>query len=290
MLCDTNVPKTTSARHNFPCWILPSTVKMIEKKDRLWKSYKKCHLLSKKDAARKLEKEIKSQIKTDFHNFIKSTEDNVKSDPKKFWSYITSRKGSTRIPGRMTYNDRLLSTSRDIVNAFAEHFSGVFIPSNNSTNDVDHVVTQPSRDDKSCDKACDDNCDKCCDLFPCCYVNVLHRFNITDCDILQAAKKLKPNLTSGDDEIPAFLVRDCIGSLLTPLCHLYNAIISTSTFPECWKIARVTPVFKSDAKDNVINYRPIAIIPNFAKIFRSILVKCDVAAESCVRCRSNSKW
>ena len=50
VLCDTNVPKTTSARHNFPCWILPSTVKMIEKKDRLWK----------------LEKEIKSQIKTVF--------------------------------------------------------------------------------------------------------------------------------------------------------------------------------------------------------------------------------
>ncbi|KAJ3656292.1 hypothetical protein Zmor_015379 [Zophobas morio] len=155
----------------------------------------------------------------------------------------------TRIPGRTTYNDRLLS--RDIVNAFAEHFSDVFIPSNNSTSDVDHVATQPSRHDKSCDKACDDNCDKCCDLFPCCYVNVLHRFNITDCDILQAAKKLKPNLTSGDDEIPAFLVRDGIGSLLTPLYHLYNAIISTSTFPECWKIARVTPVFKSVAKDKM---------------------------------------
>ena len=38
------------------------------------------------------------------------------------------------------------------------------------------------------------------------------------------------------------------------------------TFPNDWKIARITPIFKSDAKDKMTNYRPISVISIISKI------------------------
>ena len=38
-------------------------------------------------------------------------------------------------------------------------------------------------------------------------------------------------------------------------------------FPDDWKIARVTPIFKYDNKTDCGNYRRISIISNVAQIF-----------------------
>ena len=66
-------------------------------------------------------------------------------------------------------------------------------------------------------------------------------------------------------------MRGCISCLGTPLCHWFNLIMQTSTFPECLKIARVCAIHKSGSKSDIKNYRPVAIIPNFAKLFQIIL-------------------
>mgnify|MGYP005981135949 FL=1 len=61
--------------------------------------------------------------------------------------------------------------------------------------------------------------------------------------------------------------------LVKPLLHIYNLMLKTKIFPECWKISRITPVFKSGSKSEVNHYRPISIINNFAKAFESLLYK-----------------
>lgn len=38
----------------------------------------------------------------------------------------------------------------------------------------------------------------------------MHKFSVTDDDINEAARKLKPNLTAGVDGVPSFVVKDCI--------------------------------------------------------------------------------
>ena len=78
------VPKTKVVTTHFPLWYSSNTIKMIKKKDRIWKSYKISHILSCKEAARKLEEQIKIEIKKDFRNFQRSAEANMKSDPARF--------------------------------------------------------------------------------------------------------------------------------------------------------------------------------------------------------------
>ena len=55
------------------------------------------------------------------------------------------------------------------------------------------------------------------------------------------------------------------------LFHIFKVSIKQGIFPDRLKIAKVTPIFKSGAKDNISNYRPISILPVFSKVLETIM-------------------
>ena len=68
----------------------------------------------------------------------------------------------------------------------------------------------------------------------------------------------------------AFLKRH--GDVLAePLTHLINTSMASGKFPEVWKQAKVTPILKSGAADQVGNYRPISILPVFSKVLEKVV-------------------
>ena len=60
-------------------------------------------------------------------------------------------------------------------------------------------------------------------------------------------------------------------SLCEPLKLIFRNILETGIFPKQWKRANVTPVFKKKNKQLLINYRPISLLPIFAKVFEKII-------------------
>ena len=54
------------------------------------------------------------------------------------------------------------------------------------------------------------------------------------------------------------------------ISNIINLFSTTGTFPAKLKIARVTLIFKNDAKDDPINYRPISILPIFSKFSKKL--------------------
>ena len=52
---------------------------------------------------------------------------------------------------------------------------------------------------------------------------------------------------------------------------IFNSSLMGGVFPDIWKIARVTPIFKSGAKKDVNSYRPISVISVFSRILERIV-------------------
>ena len=75
----------------------------------------------------------------------------------------------------------------------------------------------------------------------------------------------------GADGIPSFLLYQCSNILCTPTFELFNWILKNQLWPDIWKQAHVTPLHKSGAHNDIANYRPISILPNFSLILERIL-------------------
>lgn len=245
-LLDTFVPKRKCNRTQYPCWYTRSIIHKIKLKQKLRKLFKETGFLMYKDRFRSIRKELKQEIKKEYNEYIRRAENKIYSDPKVFWSFINSKKGTSRIPGKMVFRNSELTSPQQIVDAFAEHFKSVYVNSN-----AEDVGSDTYKSGVN--------------------ANVLHQFVITESDVVGAASKLKSNFTMGPDGIPSFMVKDTIRCLSRTLCYLFNLIIQKALFPDVWKVAKVCPVFKSNSKDDITNYRPIALISNFAKLFESIL-------------------
>jgi hypothetical protein len=109
------------------------------------------------------------------------------------------------------------------------------------------------------------------------FCDVLHLFSVNVPDLRMACKNLKPSFTMGSDQIPSFLVKDCLNCFEDVLCFIMNLIVETGVYPDLWRCSKICPVFKSGNKSIVSNYRPIAIIPNFAKLNVLLLHICIVS-------------
>ena len=63
-----------------------------------------------------------------------------------------------------------------------------------------------------------------------------------------------------------------IGShIAAPSSHICNLSFITGNFPADMKIAKVTPIYKSDSSDEFSNYRPISLLPNSFKILEKLM-------------------
>ena len=82
--------------------------------------------------------------------------------------------------------------------------------------------------------------------------------------ILDIIKSLNVNKAYGPDNISGRIFE-------LPLSIIFNNIINNWIFPNLWKSDNITSVHKKDSKQVVKNYRPISLLPLFAKIFERIL-------------------
>ena len=56
-----------------------------------------------------------------------------------------------------------------------------------------------------------------------------------------------------------------------PLAMIFNSSLRHGIFPDIWKLARVTPIFKSGSRSDANNYRPISVISVFSRILDRIV-------------------
>jgi hypothetical protein len=229
-----------TCKRKYPPWFTSQIINDFKRKNRYAK--KRRYSSFYENRFQKLRRDIKTNIRIAFLTYIDSFQHSIKQNPERFWDFVKSKKNGKgeHIPHTVELNGVLYSGS-DIVTAFSEYFSSVFIKSNSSYN-AENIFRSNAHGSGSSDN-----------------------FNIPEFSLLEvvdAINKLKSKKSSGPDGIPPYIIKGCGEILAQPICHIFNVAIRTCTFPDALKIARVTPIFKSGSKESVENYRPISLINN----------------------------
>ena len=89
--------------------------------------------------------------------------------------------------------------------------------------------------------------------------------------VLSLLNRLNKSKAAGLDKISARLIRECADLICNPIRDIFNQSVSQGIFPDDWKCAKVTPLFKQGDLDDLNNYRPISVISVMAKVFERIV-------------------
>ena len=89
--------------------------------------------------------------------------------------------------------------------------------------------------------------------------------------ILAEIHNLDKKKACQESDIPVKIIKDNIDIFSEFILHNFNNSSFDATFPSELKKADVTPIFKKKDRNNVENYRPVSILPNFSKIYERCL-------------------
>ena len=83
--------------------------------------------------------------------------------------------------------------------------------------------------------------------------------------VLKLIQSLLLKKASGLDGISAKVLKEAGLIVSASLTYIKNRSLTTGIFPDDWKVARVSPIYKDDIKTNPNNYRPISVSPIVSK-------------------------
>ena len=173
---------------------------------------------------------------------------------KKMWELIkeisTGTKSSLKIE-KLKANGKTLTNNIDISNEFNNFFTG--IGQKISTSIIPSVRTAESY------LTIDEN-------IPNIELNPINQSSVID---IVKAMEGKSSLDS--DELSTSLLMNIVFKISIPLAHIFSLSITTGTFPNKLRTARVIPIFKSGDPELTDNYRPISLLSSLSKILEKAI-------------------
>ena len=114
----------------------------------------------------------------------------------------------------------------------------------------------------------------------------MHTFDISAGDVYRHVTSLQEKKAPGADGLsPVLLKRTAVVS--SPILQrIFSLSLSSGTVPESWKLANVSPVFKSGDRTDPSNYRPVALTSIACKMMES-LVASAIEDHLSYNCHSN---
>ena len=247
-IIEKHVPsKLSSSRFHQP-WINKKIKRLSKRKQRLYNRAKRSGKEKDWSCYNNLKKQQKLECRKAHNNYVSNIIcPEINAKPKKFWSYIKSKRcdavgvSSLRANDGITYTD-----SKSKANILNKQFESVFCADDQLNRaELPHLGINIS--------------------------NEISCINIDQEGVLKLLKCLDPNKAPGPDEIPAHLLKECAGSIAPVLTKIYQASINQGSVPSDWTKANVTPLFKKGDRSNPGNYRPISLTCVACKVLEHIV-------------------
>lgn len=201
---------------------------------------------NERNELRGMEEVYEQQTQIRFQEYIESIQRSVRNNPSAFWSYVKSRKNNNCLPTDVSFRGHNAATPDEAANFFADFFKSVY------------STSEPPRTSQALDNIAMRNIH-------------LPQLMITPDEVINALTSIDASKGSGPDGLPPNFVKNCAHSLVHPVAHIFNLSLSQGTFPDLWKIASITPIFKAGNFHQVENYRPISILSCLAKVLEKFV-------------------
>jgi len=260
--------KTTKIKLNNLAWFDSELKGLFNYRDKLFskafKSNKTERVGALWDEFRKVRNICKSKLRSKMVDYFSSLTMNSFGSPQKFWDFykkVVKTKNSTgnnKILCVKDENGVHKYNSGDIAGVFNRHFTSIKLDDTKPLDEAYRYIDNLFNELKV------ENVIKVApDSFTLSHTTVEEVTNVIS--------DLSISGSPGVSGIPVSILKKCASFLASPLTKLFNACISSSIFPNEWKCAIVTPLFKKDPKDICDNYRGISVLPPVAKVFEKIL-------------------
>jgi len=247
LLVDRSFPQKQCNR-KFIFTMSQGLLKSRDKKNKLLKQYKQGRI--SKDVYLNYNKVYRKLIKTEQAAVFNQKLRDSGTDGKKKWKAIKSSlhlETSNEKVTEIKIGDRLLHSETEIALAFKTHFETC---AKNLAKDL------PDGHDTSVVMA---------------QGNPWGLKHTTSVELFKIIRSLKNKNSSGFDNLSNRMLKKEAYRFSIILKDLINESIDTGVFPNCLKQANIIPVFKKGERNNLNNYRPIALLPVLSKVFEKVL-------------------
>ena len=213
-------------------WITPITKSIIYDK---WKAYKQRNFIKYKYLKDKVKREIKKAVA------IWINKASFQKNNRGVWNLIKAY-NNTDSHIRPS-NDNNFSFPDFKINELADYFN------TNTSNDNQQNTARAYNPNVK---------QNCVDTWP---------PNFCEENVLSVLNKVKVNKAIGPDNFNLKIIKILSPFIALPLAHYFNAICQSSFFPSNWKKYYVIPLPKKKKTSSYSDYRPIALLDFFSKIF-----------------------
>lgn len=242
-------------------WINRSIIEGINKRNSLWKQYKKNPKDEEKELLFKTKRnEVSVQIQSSKRTYYLEAFRNCKKKPSKMWKLIntlsSNKTRGTSTPSQLRTKDGAITTN---VKEMCECFNDFFV------NVGSELAKQIPNTSHHTHYAESERCAGSGSL-------TLDSFTATNVDeISRIIDNLDCNTSAGLDNITTKSIKCIKNLILTELTNCINQCMQTGVFPNSLKVARVSPIYKSGSKLEPGNYRPISVLPVMSKIYERVI-------------------
>ena len=105
------------------------------------------------------------------------------------------------------------------------------------------------------------------------YNETIDSIHLSPSEVETCLKSLKTGKAAGPDTLNNRILKALSSRLSSPVCDLFNYSLSTGQFPEAWKQADITPIYKKDDSSDPSNYHPISLLSAVGKVFEKLVYK-----------------
>ena len=226
-LIDKHVPANNVEKKisNKPKWFNNEIKVKLSQKKSAWKEYRNNPSEEAEARYKKLNNQLRKVVKNGKRQFEMKLASEIKSCPKRFYSYVTNKNAKDNNVGPIQTDRGLLTNNLDIANELNSYFSSVLTIENLSN--MPSVTTNVTAE--------------------------CNTLEVSELIVLKELESLKTSKSAGPDKLSPFFLNALKSSIAKPLALIYTKSLLQGYVPTDFKLAHITPIHKKGSKKQACN-------------------------------------